>query len=235
LRYKEVAATLAEGFNVDRNREFRLKTFSIVIVAKNHNPTLLNPDFLRANKIVAEDKKVIETLTTPPVSIVKYEDGLSITLESEKFQVQQPAHDEFKEDWESPQVAIAFVRTLPHVAYKGVGLNWIGIWPHENPREWLKERFVASGPWSNEDFRLNSVGIRFTYALTGESRCNLSLDAGDAKDSIGNKEPCITVSANYHHDLGPEIADVERSIMKWRSHQDHFKRLIETVLGSEGT
>jgi hypothetical protein len=218
---------------MNTDRKFRLKTFSIVIVAKNHNPTLLNPDFLRTNEIVSEKKKVTETLTTPPVSIVKYEDGLSITLELEKFQVQQPARDEFKEEWESSQIAINFVRTLPHVSYKGVGLNWVGVVPQTSPEEWLKKRFIASGPWNNEKFNLDSVGIRFTYALTGESRCNLTLDAGEVRDFSGKKEAGITVGANYHHDVGPKIAEVEKSINKWRSHQKHFIQLIRTILDSE--
>ncbi len=42
-------------------RNFAIGNFTIVVVAADHNPSILNPDFLRINDIVPSDFKVIET------------------------------------------------------------------------------------------------------------------------------------------------------------------------------
>ncbi len=33
---------------------FQIAELSVVVIAKNHNPTVLNPDFLKLNNIVPE-------------------------------------------------------------------------------------------------------------------------------------------------------------------------------------
>lgn len=215
-------------------KELRFKTFSVVVVATNHNPTLLNPDFLRINKIVEGNREVVETVTTPPVSVVRYKDGLSITMEFEKLQIQQPVPDQLPDACETPQIATSFVRTLPHVSYKGVGLNWLGVVPEDAPADWLKKRFVTPGPWNNKQFLLDSVGIVFTYPLTANSRCNVRLEAGEIRDFRGKTEGGVTVNANYHHDIEGGVKETCKAIRQWKSHQDHLIKLLRAIVGIEG-
>ena len=62
--------------------EAKLIQFSTVVVGKAHNPTILNPDFLAVNGIVASDWgwEVAETITTPPFAVVRYTCGVSVTI-----------------------------------------------------------------------------------------------------------------------------------------------------------
>ncbi len=59
---------------------------SIVIVAENHNPTILNPDFLKFNGIVPKEWVVSKPpLCAYPVSQVEYQNGMRITAELNKL------------------------------------------------------------------------------------------------------------------------------------------------------
>ena len=54
-----------------------LHEIAVVIVGKTHNPSILNPDFLRHNKIVPEDMKPasgpVDVVSTPVGSRIVYE------------------------------------------------------------------------------------------------------------------------------------------------------------------
>ena len=218
---------------MDANSTFHLTSFSVVIIAQNHNPTLLNPDFLRTNNIVTGERKVVEALTTPPVSIVRYDDGLSITLELQKLQILQPASSAFADHWETPKVAASFVKTLPHVSYMSAGLNWIGVLPRSNPSSWLKDNFINPGLRDNKKFPLQSAGISLTYPFDSETNCNLRLEAGEMRDFSGRVESGITVNANYHHDVKDGADAICKAIRRWKSRQKHLIRVLKDILDAE--
>ncbi len=218
---------------MDSNSKFHLTSFSVVIVAQNHNPTLLNPDFLKTNNIVTGERKVVEALTTPPVSIVRYKDGLSITLELQKLQILQPASSAFADHWETPKVAESFVKTLPHVSYTSVGLNWMGVLTQMDPSNWLKDKFINPGLRNNKKFPLQSAGISLQYPFDSETNCNLRLEAGDVRDFSGSVVSGITVNANYHHDAKDGADAICKAIRRWKSRQKHLIRVLKDILDAE--
>lgn len=67
----------------------KLFQFSIVVPGRSHNPTLLNPDFLQRQDIVSADCSwtVAETVTTPLFAMVRYDNGVTVQVESEKLSV----------------------------------------------------------------------------------------------------------------------------------------------------
>ena len=67
----------------------RLIQFSGVVLGQFHNPTILNPNFLETEGIVPKswDWKVSKNITTPPLAVVTYTNGVTITVEPNKLQV----------------------------------------------------------------------------------------------------------------------------------------------------
>ena len=64
--------------------EFVFSELTIVIVAENHNPTILNPDFLKFNDIVPKEWDMGQPpLCTPPISQVEYKNGIKIIHRTE--------------------------------------------------------------------------------------------------------------------------------------------------------
>ncbi len=103
---------------------FNLDNFSIVVLAQAHNPSILNPDFLKNNGIIAPSFKPNNVICTPPLSQVSYIEGLSIVAEFEKLQFIDIKKERIPFESPIPEIAIKYIKTLPHVQYTAVGLNF---------------------------------------------------------------------------------------------------------------
>lgn len=217
---------------MEEAKSFVPVSFSIVILAQNHNPTILNPDFLKLNKIVPEDYKVKYTVTTPPFSIVQFENGLVLTVEIDKFQVTHDIRSGFDNSKTAIITAIEYVKTLKHVGYRNVGLNWIGYFEQRDSVNWIRSRFIADGIWSRNPYEINDVGIRFSYGIDSH-KCNLNfaskyINKGEEQISI------VDINANYHHDLPDKYPNAEvvvDIINGWQKELEHFKEILKVLLG----
>jgi hypothetical protein len=216
-------------------KKFEFGTFSIVVVADKHNPSLLNPDFLQTRGIVPQGYELAEPpLTTPPVAIVRYKQGISITVEIEKLQILEDITGKLGEGEVIPDIASKYISTLPHVRYTGVGINWMGSLQDDNPGMWIRDRYLAKGSWSNEPYKLFSTRIQLSYHVD-DAKCNLSLEGGEVVKKGEKPVPVVIVNANYHHNINEYPADeaVVKIINCWKEHLDHFLVLIKDVLGAK--
>ncbi len=103
---------------------FWLHSVSVVVTAQFHNPSILNPDFLESREIVPEGWEVEETVTTPPMSVVKYTNGVQWAVEQGKLTVAEKCEGEpFKGGHRVHGLANAYLRKLPHVPYRELRLN----------------------------------------------------------------------------------------------------------------
>lgn len=218
----------------------KLLNFSIVVVAEHHNPTILNPDFLARNNIVPDDwgwKLGEDCFSTPPLAQVKYENGVSLLCEQSKLQVVDGC--ERVDPGKSPVDAIVerYLRTLPHVRYTGLGVNFKAMIPCEQPSSALMDRFLKEGPWSDPDQRLEDMGLRLVYAID-HGRMRLSLDAGDvrSKEQQGG-QTAILAGANFHHDLSGDapVDQVEQIVKRKSEYWERFQSMVSQIVDHEGS
>src|SRR5712671_3752569 len=101
--------------------KLEIPELAIVIAAQNHNPTVLNSDFLLYNGIVPDSWIPSEDrLSTPVLSQVAYEEqGIGIASQPDKVVFTRRNGDlRDSPDPDLAAVAIAYAKTLPHVDYK---------------------------------------------------------------------------------------------------------------------
>lgn len=197
--------------------ENQLIQFSTVVVGKAHNPTILNPDFLVANDIVpkAWGWEVAETVTTPPLGVVRYTNGVAVTVEFGKLQVTDIDVGDDPTASKAAEIATRYVHTLPHVRYTAVGINFQSVVAVDSPEAYLRERFVAAGPWNSKKWPLSAAGLRLVYDLGNEGRVTLSLDAGETQSSADKERKKVVIAnANFHRDCGehPDREHVARHL-----------------------
>jgi hypothetical protein len=181
-----------------------LVQFSVVVVGRTHNPSILNPDFLAINEIVPREWKweVDQTITTPPLAMVRYKNGVVVVVEPNKLQVVDTSDKQEPSSSRIVAIATRYTETLPHVRYTAVGINFHSIAERTMPGEFLKEQFVKSGPWDSIDHPLKAVGLRFVYPID-EGRLILSLDAGEvekAEEGSPKTATVLFVRGNFHRD-----------------------------------
>src|SRR4030043_307057 len=103
-----------------------LTNFSIVVLAQAHNPSILNPDFLKNNNIVSPTFTPKTVVCSMPVAQVVYDEGISILAEFERLQFIDTIPERIPGGSPIPEIAVRYVDTLPHVRYTAVGINFIG-------------------------------------------------------------------------------------------------------------
>lgn len=217
---------------------FRPQEFSIVIVATDCNPTILNPDFLARQEIVPDewDWKVSGSpITTPPFATVAYDSGVTVSVETNKFQVVDGLPDRMPDTSQIPKIARKYIEVLPHVRYSGVGHNFKGFAEIADPQSFLQERFLKKGVWVSKDYPLMGVSLKFAYPLDG-GRINLALDGAIFEDRSGDEPKQldgVLVQANYHRDCSgyPSYEQVIRHLEHAKNDWTLFQSAALKILG----
>ena len=218
--------------------KWRLVQFSEVVVGDAHNPTILNPDFLANQRIVPKSWgwEVAETITTPPLAVVRYANGVNITVEQNKIQITDPNVEDGPENSKITDIAAAYVEILPHVRYTAVGNNFKCLIPQSSPGDFLKERFLQQGPWLDTPSQLGAIGLKLSYPLVPLGQLILTVDAAEAKlpDSADHQE-VIVCNANFSRECGEHPAAVSTVDHLGKAMDDWsmYKQAITTLFDLE--
>ncbi|MBW1946871.1 MAG: hypothetical protein JRI33_02925 [Deltaproteobacteria bacterium] len=200
-----------------------------MILAKFHNPSILNPDFLVKNNIVPRDWKAIEVLTSPPFSTIKYDKKVIFLLDQERFEIRKECEG-FLTNYDIHRFASKYVRTLPHVNYTSVGLNWHISVENDNPDKFLIERFINPTSLKDTESELIHAFIKLSFKLNGIV-CNVDLAPGKARTTSRDFYNAIIINVNFHYQ-GPfsskQIVDIVRD---WKDRENYTKQIIPKLIG----
>jgi len=183
---------------------FDLTELSIVIVAENHNPTILNPDFLKFNGIVPKEWVVGKPpLCAHPVSQVEYQNGVRITAELDKLIFFKPKFTKNDADRSIFDIAKRYVDTLHHVNYKAVGINprgHIKFPSKEHLNTYFADNLLRKGAWA--DFRggVRSISIKLRYE-SDSVIYNMGIDQAYLRTDKSREESLLSISGNFHHPI----------------------------------
>lgn len=194
--------------------KFTLTDFNIVITANAHNPSILNPDFLRINNIVDAKFNPVESLCTPPISQIRYDDNISVAVDSERLTFSDNKEERLLSGSPIPAIAINYIDVLKHVPYKAVGINFIGFYEftHMAPDQFLLNKFIKQGSWCEFEGVQPGVGLNFSY-VAKDIVHNLSINpANITRKKEGRSFTGIAIRSNFHYtpqkDMLGEIAKV---------------------------
>ena len=174
---------------------------SVVLAARYHNPSIINPDFLQANRITSDNWSVSETLTTPGFSQTRFDNGIALNVDENRCTIIEEVGDAYRDFYAAHEMAAAYVSTLPHLPYHAVGMNWRLHLPKNNPKPWLIRRFLKPGAWLKSDPAIDGAVIKFAMRFA-ESVCFLKVSAGESDPGPEEKIEAIIVDCNFHY-AGP--------------------------------
>lgn len=215
--------------------KFNLDNFSIVVLAQAHNPTILNPDFLKNNGIVDSSFTPNNIICTPPVAQVSYVEGISIMAEFEKLQFIDTEPKRIPFESPIPEIAAKYINVLPHVRYKAAGLNFIGHYlckDKEFALSFLHHKFLKDGSWNTYGDEMPSLSLKFTYSLK-KLKCTFSMETAELLRPNEPSLPIIAINANYHIDSS-SIEENISFINNWQTQFDHFSKVISDTFPEEG-
>ena len=212
--------------------ELELLKTAVVVIAQDHNPTILHPAFLTSQGIVPEDWKIDgPLLCTPAFSLARYQNGISFNVENNRFVVTEEKPAGSPENSTIAELAIAYTKKLPHVRYMATGVNFDGFCLCEEPEQFLIARFLREGPWNDEPQPMKALGSRFLYDIEG-TVLRFGLDGGQVNRE-GKSEAAILVNGNFHAELPSEkpLEALEELLHRWSDRRDQFAKMCKVILG----
>jgi hypothetical protein len=149
------------------------KSVALVVTAKVHNPSILNPDFLLRNGIVSEEwGTATDIVSIPSFSTLKYPArGIQLTCQEERlqFEKQLSADRNFAD---LTDCASRYVKVLPHVPYRALGINCDFKSAKPNVASWTKEHFF-SPKLLRENADISNARMFFRFDIDDHSRLTI--------------------------------------------------------------
>lgn len=211
---------------------FFLHSVSVVVTAQFHNPSILNPDFLRRLKIVPESWEVTEALTTPPVAVVAFKNGVRWTVEQNRMVVTEAINDSFADRYRVHGLASAYVEKLPHVPYLSLGLNCQVSMKRRAPQKWLVQRFLKPGAWLDGAPPITDMVPTLTLKAD-DAACTLTFKGANVQPPGGEPTPSVVAECNVHHEGPfPAIDTLQAAIMQWPERQEFIVQALTALLRS---
>ena len=116
----------------------------IVVVGANHNPSILNPDFLQHHRIVPEAMTLVgPVISTPAFSQVVYQ-GLEIVSEPNRISFTEDITN--KADIISPNAVKRYLGVVSLVHYTAMGVN-LTAHVDKASAQWSPSELLKSAPW----------------------------------------------------------------------------------------
>ena len=212
--------------------QFWLHSVSVVVTSEFHNPSILNPDFLKSQWIVPAYWEPNLAITTPQFSNIRFHNGIEWTVDQSKLTVAEACESQFRDSYLAYDSVVSYVDRLPHVPYRSLGLNCVVACGTNDPQQWLTKQYLKDGIWLHGEPAVRSMVPKFTLDAGAGVACFLSLDGGNSNLGSQQPGPVVIATCNVHHQ-GPLDADALRhAIGCWPRRQEFVIAALERLLGS---
>jgi hypothetical protein len=213
-----------------------IQELALVIATENHNPTLLNLDFLKCSGIVEEDWQV----SRPPIchgqaSQIVFQNGISLASQSDRIIFLEAIAA--KPDTEIQVAAIAhrYINVLQKGNYRAVGINFRGYVncdQAEVARQYMTQTLLAPGSWQDFGEEPVQAAVNFSYTLE-DGQFVLSVNDAAIQKTDESPTPVVLFSGNFSYDLKEEsdpdrLKQLAGIIDNWQSNLDIYRDLINT-------
>lgn len=206
----------------------------IVLAAKSHNPTILNPDFLKYNRIVPDDWELARPpICIEPVAQVTFQNGVNILAQSEAVTFSQIVKTDRPDTIKVPGIARKYVETIKSANYLAVGINAKGhvvFSDRDAAHKYLLERLLYPGDWCDFGEDTVKAAIKFVYKING-SQLNLIIDEAELHISDNTNISVLFFAANFHRDLAgnsqeERVEEICAIVDNWKADIETYREIV---------
>ena len=216
----------------DRRNDIKLIELSVVLVANSNNPSIINPDFLRYNKIVDDSYEVQDSpISTPAFSQIIFKNGITVASTPDRVIFSHTGNFD-EENVSSPGIAKRYIECVPHVPYHALGINPKGIVSGQAPNPILN-MLRDNGSWMSFKDVIPEGQLKAIYRYTERT---IFLDIGGADVAENNQTTSgILFQANIHRELSEMDAEsrikrISSLLDTWENDLDDFCNLTNKFL-----
>lgn len=207
---------------------------SVVLIAENVDPSIINPDFLRDHGIVCSDLETEHPpVSTPVFSQVRFKNGLTVTALPDRFSFDQrfQSTENFKNIDDGMESVKTLLSKVVGIRYQSIGVNMKRFTKLENGSlKNVRDAYLKGGSWMVYGNFNPSISIRASYIYSDRQ---ITLEIIDAKDNAPDQlEPSgLLFYANIHRNLAEtdqrdRIERMATVLTSWENDMDEFNRLV---------
>ncbi|MEH2058175.1 MAG: hypothetical protein V7K97_18835 [Nostoc sp.] len=211
--------------------------FGIIIAAKNHNPTLLNSDFLKYSGIVPTEWELArQPISTPQVSQIAFTNGVLIVAEPTRVIFIEAIEGKAVAEIIVADIAKKYVQTLPNVEYEAVGLNPRSYMSFDQQqdaaRQYLAEMLLSPGPWQEVGTAPVRATLNLVYTL---ERCPFYLTVSEAalRNPDETSTPIVLFNGSFSYQVIGEtvperLKNLHQLIDNWQADLLTYQDIINS-------
>jgi hypothetical protein len=211
---------------------------ALVVAAKNHNPAVLNPDFLRYGGIVPQDWVVGRPpVYTGQMTQVLYQNGVSFVAQTDRIMFIEALNDKSVADAEIATIAQKYTQTMPHADYQAVGINlrgYVSFPSAEAVEHYLNNSLLAPGSWQNFGGATVRPTLNFAYKLA-QSLLTVNISEATLQFPEQDAQSVALFTGNFAYDLteadeAGRLARLAEIIQLWQNDLNTFQELVNQHL-----
>lgn len=219
------------------NQSLITQEFGIIIAAKNYNPTLLNPDFLKYSGIVPTEWELArQPISTPNVSQVAFTNGVMIVAEPTRVIFIEAVEGKSTGELVVANIAKKYVQTLPNIEYEAVGLNPRSYMTFDQQqdaaRQYLAETLLSPGAWQEVGTTPVRATLNLVYTI---DRCPFYLTVSEAalRNPDETSTPIVLFNGSFSYEVKSEavperIKNLHQIIDNWQVDFATYQEIIST-------
>ncbi|MEH2058167.1 MAG: hypothetical protein V7K97_18795 [Nostoc sp.] len=208
---------------------------AIAITAKNHNPTLLTPDFLICSGIVPSNWELLE----PPIldsqmCRVQFTNSTIISAQVDTVTFSQTIEGKALEDIQLPTLVRKYIETLPNIDYQGIGINPSSFFAFEDEGETANCNYIVTALLSPGDWHeFGSQPVRATLSLAytlKQGEFNLKIDDVKLRRPDNTPQAAVLFSGNFPYEISggkqERLQNLYKLILNWQDDLKTYRELV---------
>ena len=214
--------------------EVQLFEFSVVLVASNNNPSIVNPDFLLNNGIITDLEPLRErSIATPMFSLAMFKGNVNVKAEPNRVIFEQTGTPLTVDRVICAEIAKRYLKTVPHVPYSAIGIN---------PKSYrtrsralpsaVVHALIGRGTWMAQDSTVPTFGLKAIYQYPDR---RIIFDASEGEAKIAGETSSVDFfEANIHRDIKEQnqqmrISSLLSLLDTWRDDYSDFITIVSKL------
>jgi len=216
------------------SNSLQLSEIAIALVAKDLNPAVLNPDFLKYTGIIPTDWELAnQPIYNNNLVQLVYKNGVGIIVQPNRLNVLEMIGGKAPAEIQLATVALQLIEKLSQIEYQAVGINpkaFVNFPSVEDAYNYICGKLLAPGSWQEFGGSKVNAALQLSYPL---KRGTLNLAINQVNVQVGEQEitPAILFSGNLNYTLlgntnTEKIQDLRQVIGNWQNDVKTFQDLL---------
>ena len=206
---------------------FRFQQQSVVVLDPAISPLTINLKSLTDSSVIPGDWQHRDAVSTPPLALLNYRNGVSLRGEPGKLTISEPLSDAPGPTSQIHDLAIAYVTAFRPPTYQALGLNWNLSMVRDKAQEWLTRTFLADAAWRKATPEVIRMNPSLTFR-TKAAECNLQFAPGSPTNDAEPQET-VVITCNFHHQGPFDLATLRARIEDWPARRTELLAILRSL------